>query len=101
MPRPARIAFTGGRVVTMKGDEVIEDGVVVVEGNRIEAVGRQGRGRHPAGAKTIDVTGKTVLPGLRRRALPRRRSAPDEILPQQNWHSDASLAFGVTTVHDP
>ena len=36
------VAFTGGRVVTMKGDEVIEDGVVVVEGNRITAVGKRG-----------------------------------------------------------
>ncbi len=59
------VAFTGGRVVTMKGDEIIEDGVVVVEGNRIKAVGSEGRPSPiPAGARTIDVTGKTVLPGL-------------------------------------
>ncbi|MCI0636585.1 MAG: amidohydrolase, partial [Actinobacteria bacterium] len=36
------IAFTGGRVVTMNGAEVLEDGVVLVEGNRIKAVGRRG-----------------------------------------------------------
>src|SRR5262249_2785174 len=35
------VAFVGGRVVTMRagGDEVLEDGVVIVEGNRIRAVG--------------------------------------------------------------
>ncbi len=25
----------------------------------------------------------------------------DGIMPQQNWMTDASLAFGVTTIHDP
>ncbi len=43
------VAFTGGRVVTMNGDEVIEDGVVVVEGNRIKAVGPAGSVAVPAG----------------------------------------------------
>lgn len=94
------VAFTGGRVVTMKGDEVIEDGVVLVEGNRIKAVGRKGQVVIPAGAKTIDATGKTVLPGF----VDAHWHGPfgaDEIIPQQNWHTDASLAFGVTTIHDP
>ena len=56
------VAFTGGRVVTMKGDEVIEDGVVLVEGNRLKAVGPRASVQVPAGAKIIDATGKTVLP---------------------------------------
>jgi hypothetical protein len=45
------LAFVGGRVVTMRGggDEVIEDGVVVVEGNRIKAVGRRADVPVPAG----------------------------------------------------
>ncbi len=94
------LAFTGGRVVTMKGDEILEDGVVVVEGNRIKAVGRKGSVAIPAGARTIDVTGKTVLPGLID-AHYHGGFGSDGITPQQNWKSDASLAFGVTTVHDP
>jgi hypothetical protein len=36
------VALVGGRVITMRGDEVLEDGVVVVRGNRIVSVGRQG-----------------------------------------------------------
>jgi imidazolonepropionase-like amidohydrolase/Tol biopolymer transport system component len=94
------VALTGGRVVTMNGDEVLEDGVVVVEGNRIKAVGRRGAVAVPSGARTIDVSGKTVLPGF----IDAHYHGPfagDGITPQQNWHSDASLAFGVTTVHDP
>ena len=94
------IAFTGGRIVTMNGNEVIEDGVVLIEGNRIKAVGKRGEVAIPAGAKTFDVTGKTVLPGFID-AHYHGGFGADEVLPQQNWHSDASLAFGITTVHDP
>ena len=93
------IAFTGGRVVTMRGDEVIEDGVVLVEGNRIKAVGKRGT-VSVGGAKTIDVSGKTVLPGL----VDAHFHGPfgsDGLTPQQNWKSDASLGFGITTIHDP
>jgi imidazolonepropionase-like amidohydrolase/Tol biopolymer transport system component len=99
-PASSIIAFTGGRVVTMKGDEVIEDGVVLVEGNRIKAVGRKGQVAIPANARTIDATGKTVLPGF----VDAHWHGPfgaDGMIPQQNWHTDASLAFGVTTIHDP
>jgi imidazolonepropionase-like amidohydrolase/Tol biopolymer transport system component len=94
------IAFTGGRVVTMKGDEVIEDGVVLVEGNRIRAVGPRGSVAVPAGAKTIDVSGKTVLPGFID-AHAHGSWGADGVIPRQNWRSDATLAFGVTTIHDP
>jgi hypothetical protein len=56
------IALTGARIITMRGDEVIEKGNIIVEGNRIAAVGASAR--VPAGAKVIDVTGKTIIPGL-------------------------------------
>ena len=94
------VAITGGRIVTMNGAEVIEDGVVVVEGNRIRAVGRRGEVEVPAGARAIDASGKTVLPGLVD-AHWHGSFGSDGILPQQNWATDASLAFGVTTTHDP
>ena len=99
-PASSVIAFTGGRVVTMKGDEVIEDGVVVVEGNRIKAVGRRSEVAVPAGAKRIDASGKTVLPGFVD-AHWHGSMDSDGVLPQQNWVTDSSLAFGVTTIHDP
>ncbi|HSP94415.1 MAG TPA: amidohydrolase family protein [Thermoanaerobaculia bacterium] len=96
------LAFVGGRVVTMGGggDEVIEDGVVVVEGNRIKAVGRRADVPVPAGARVVDVSGKTVLPGLVD-AHWHGTLGSDGVIPQQNWSTDAGLAFGVTTAHDP
>src|SRR4029079_10844658 len=41
-----------------------ENGVVVIRGNKIEAVGPAASVALPAGARTIDVNGMTVLPGL-------------------------------------
>jgi imidazolonepropionase-like amidohydrolase/Tol biopolymer transport system component len=96
------LAFVGGRVLTMRAgrDEVIEDGVVVVEGNRIRAVGPRASTSVPAGARTVDVSGKTVLPGIVD-AHWHGSIGSNGIIPQQNWSTDAGLAFGVTTAHDP
>ncbi len=41
--RRARVVLRGARIITMKGNEVIENGDVVVKDNRIEAVGRRGQ----------------------------------------------------------
>jgi imidazolonepropionase-like amidohydrolase len=61
-PAPATTtAIVGGRVVPVAGAPV-EDGVVLVRGGRIEAVGRDVR--IPDDAGRVDATGKVVLPGL-------------------------------------
>ena len=45
------VALTGARIVTMSGDDggVIEDGVIVIDGNRISAVGASSDIDIPAG----------------------------------------------------
>jgi imidazolonepropionase-like amidohydrolase/Tol biopolymer transport system component len=96
----ATVAITGARVVTMRGDEVIQDGVVVVRGNRIAAVGDRASTPVPAGATVVDAGGKTILPGLVD-AHWHGGMGEDGIVPQQSWVDLASLAFGVTTIHDP
>jgi len=99
------IVLTGARVVTMRdaGDtrEVIEDGVVVVHGNRIHAVGKTGEVPIPADDVAVfDVSGKTVIPGLVD-VHAHGAMSQTEITPQQNWIQFSNLAFGVTTIHDP
>nr|WP_295370361.1 amidohydrolase family protein [uncultured Sphingosinicella sp.] len=96
------VALVGAKVVTMANDAggIIEDGVVLVEGNRIRAVGRRGELSVPVGAQTVDVTGKTIIPGLID-AHAHGAQGEDDLVPQQNWDAHAHLAFGVTTVHDP
>ncbi|HVG48832.1 MAG TPA: hypothetical protein VM899_11940, partial [Rubellimicrobium sp.] len=94
------VAVVGGRVVTMRGDEVIEDGTVILQGNRITAVGPRASVSVPAGAYVVDAKGKTVIPGL----IDVHWHGPfgsDGIVPQRNWVPYASLTYGVTTLHDP
>ena len=65
------VALTGARIVTMRGDEVIEDGVIVVRDNRIAAVGRRGAVAVPAGASTHRRLGQDDRSGPGGRALAR------------------------------
>ncbi|EKE87669.1 amidohydrolase family protein [Idiomarina xiamenensis] len=96
----ATVAFVGGQVLTMNGDEVIEDGTVIVKGNHIVAVGTSAEIDVPADAQVIDTRGKTVMPGLFD-AHAHGPQGDNEIIPQQNWKAYATLAFGVTSIHDP
>ncbi len=94
------VAFTGGRIITMRGDEVIENGTLVVEGNRITAVGPAGEVEVPAGAHEVDATGRTLMPGIVDVHWHGGQGRLG-IIPQRNRMLYASLAFGVTTIHDP
>jgi imidazolonepropionase-like amidohydrolase/Tol biopolymer transport system component len=94
------VAVVGAKVVTMRGDEVLDDGTVVIEGNRNTAVGPRSTTAVPAGAYVIDGKGKTVIPGLVDVHWHGGFGA-DGIVPQRNWVGYATLGFGVTTLHDP
>ena len=93
-------AIVGARIVTMRGDEVIDDGAIIVRGNRIAAVGKRGQVQIPANATRIDASGKTIVPGLIDVHW-HGSMGEDGFIPQQSWVNYASLAFGVTTLHDP
>ena len=98
----SRVAFTGARIVTMQGDDggIIDNGTIVVDGNRIAAVGPADSTQIPAGYQTVDVAGATIIPGL----VDAHAHGPygvNGIVPQQNWSTIAHLALGVTTIHDP
>ena len=93
------IALAGARLITMRGDEVIQRGDIVIRDNRIEAIGPTGSVTIPAGAEVRDMSGKTIYPGL-------------VDIHAHNWVSwgvhrtqvsqfMAQLAFGVTTQRDP
>jgi imidazolonepropionase-like amidohydrolase/Tol biopolymer transport system component len=95
-----RMALTGARLITMNGAEVIENGVVIIDGNRIEAIGPASSTPVPAGVPVMDMAGKTIMPGLVD-AHWHGAMGSDEIIPEQSWVDYASLAFGVTTIHNP
>jgi imidazolonepropionase-like amidohydrolase/Tol biopolymer transport system component len=99
------VALVGARVITMRDamagrQEILDDGVVVIEGNRITAVGVRGDVEVPAGAHVVDLAGKTVVPGFID-AHAHGGQGRSQIIPQQNWMQYSNLAFGVTTIHDP
>ena len=58
------VALVGATVVDGNGGAPIPDAVVVLRGDRIEAVGPRAKVRIPRGAETVDVTGKWITPGL-------------------------------------
>ncbi|GAA4004237.1 amidohydrolase family protein [Sphingomonas humi] len=96
------VALTGARIVTMRGADggIIEDGVVLIQGDRIAAVGKRGEVQVPAGTPSVDMAGKTIVPGF----IDAHAHGPqgeDGFVPQQNWSTMANLAFGTTTIHDP
>ena len=96
----ACVAITGARLITMRGDEVIEQGTIVMRGNRIEALGPADAVRVPDDAFVIDGAGTTVVPGYCD-VHAHGAQARHQITPEQNWIHYANLAFGVTTIHDP
>ena len=93
------IAFSNARIITMNGEQVIENGTIVIKNNKIESIGDASM-PIPADAKHYDATGKTIMPGLvdsHAHIGAFRYGIPA----QQNWQFMANLAFGVTTAHDP
>ena len=69
------VVLSGAKVVTMRGDEVIAEGDIVVTDHRIVAVGKRVRSRSPSGAKVIDVTGTRSCRGSSTPTLTGRKSA--------------------------
>lgn len=62
--RSATLAIVGRRVIDGFGGAPLDGSVVLVDGNRIVAVGHVGAVAVPAQARVIHAEGRTVLPGL-------------------------------------
>lgn len=65
-PLPAQdkpVAFLNAQILPVEG-EAIEKGVLIIQGGKISAIGSSDALKPPADAQSIDVTGKTIVPGL-------------------------------------
>jgi Tol biopolymer transport system component len=93
------VVLTNARIITMKGDEIIPRGDIVVTDNRIAAIGASGTVTVPPDARRIDVSGKTIIPGY--------VDIHSHMWPTWGVHKSqvyeylANLAYGVTTTRDP
>jgi len=59
-----RLALVGGTLIDGYGGRPIRDSVVIIEGERIKAIGTVGTIEIPRGTEVISTEGMTVLPGL-------------------------------------
>jgi len=92
------ILLKNARILTMKGTEVIENGDILIENNRIKAVGKTGT-LEAGSAKVVDATGKTITPGF---IDTHAHMWPTWGLHKNSvWIYAANLAYGVTTTRDP
>ena len=95
-----KLALINARIITMAGEDggVIEQGTILIDGDRIAAIGDDVEFGHHV--KAINMEGKTIVPGFIEAHYHGPQGA-DEIIPEQNWKTLATLALGVTTVFDP
>lgn len=94
-----KILLQNARIITMKGEEVIEKGDVLIENARIKQVGAAGSISVDASVKKIDLNGKTIVPGF---VDTHAHMWPAwGIHKSQVWPYAANLAYGVTTTRDP
>lgn len=83
------LVLEGGTLIDGNGGAPINDAVVVMNRSRIQAVGTRGQLTYPDNALVIDVSGKTILPGL-----------IDSHVHLREWMPQMFLRYGVTTIAD-
>jgi imidazolonepropionase-like amidohydrolase len=89
-PTPPFFALVGAELIDGTGKAPIKDAVVLVRDGKIVAAGPRASTPIPSGAATVDVTGKTIVPGL----------WDMHAHVEQVEQGAAYLAAGVTTVRD-
>jgi len=80
------LVIRGGTLIDGLGGTPVPNSVIVIQGNRIAAAGRDGQAQIPAGARVIDAQGKWIIPGL--------------IDAKSNYYweyGEANLVWGVTS----
>ena len=89
---PGALALVGAQLIDATGGAPVADSVVVVREGRIESAGARDATSVPDGAETLDLTGKTIIPGLVNLHV-HYREGPEEI--ERQFRSQ--LHYGVTT----
>jgi imidazolonepropionase-like amidohydrolase len=93
------VVLRGARIITMKDKEIIQNGDLVITGNRITAIGKRGTVKIPSGARVVDVSGKTIIPGMVDTHY--HGQGPGDIHVDADPTYASTLAYGVTTIRDP
>jgi len=91
------VALVGARIITLEHRKVIEQGTVLIKDDRIICVGTCDTG---SADRTIDVHGKSIIPGFIDMHAHHYREY-NGITPPHDFEHAAYLAYGVTTTLDP
>jgi len=94
-----KIALTGAKILTMDESKIIQSGTIIIEGGRVKDIGSSNEISIPVDALSIDVKGKTIIPGLIDMHI--HHDAPPDVLVDQYSKMLIDLAFGITTMRDP
>lgn len=95
------IALKNARILTMHGNEVIENGAVTIKDGRVFSVGESKKIYIPEDAEIIDLKGKTIMPGLIDMHGHMSEAFAPEVFPQQSWQRLLAFSYGVTTRRNP
>ena len=91
-PEPRGLALVGGQLIDGTGAPAVADSVIVIRDGQIDSAGPRDTTPVPDGAETIDMTGKSIMPGLVNLHVHYREGAPEI---QRQFESQ--LYYGVTT----
>src|SRR6266705_1764119 len=104
------LAIPNGTVIDGRGSDPLEGAVVLIEGERITAVGKRAHVNIPRDATVIDAAGGSILPGLIDTHVHFMLEYPDVLRSLLTPHSlrlhqaiprmRATLAAGITNVRD-
>ncbi len=89
------IAIVGATLIDGTEADPLTDAVVLVTGSKIAAAGSRSSVEVPAGAETVDATGKTIIPGLIDLHTHYSPCSPDTETTKRELAFQ--LAYGVTT----
>jgi Tol biopolymer transport system component len=93
------VLLKNARLITMKGDEIYENGDILIVNNRIKQVGASGSISIDKKVEVLDMSGKTITPGF---VDTHAHMWPAwGIHRNQVWVYAANLGYGVTTTRDP
>jgi hypothetical protein len=94
------LALTNARIITMRGDDVIEHGTIIIRDNRIVSVGAADSLKVPSGARVVPLNGKTIVPGFMDLHDHAFGGSAIHNWPTIHRKAAAILAYGVTVSRD-
>jgi imidazolonepropionase-like amidohydrolase len=99
---PGVTALKAGRLLDVRRGEYLDHAVILVEADRIRAVGSAAQVKIPEGARVVDLSRLTVLPGLIDAHVHLAWGSPEPGKPLPGTEeAQATLEAGFTTVRNP